>query len=169
MRLTVIAVGGLKEKFFREAAAEYQKRLSAYAKLEILEIAEARLRGESGAEIARALEEEGGRILQKIGPRAYVTALCVEGRQMGSVEFSEKLAEVTASGRSELVFVIGGSHGLSDAVKNNKDILSTYVVFDTAQERITVGETDVGRALQNDIDDLTALLDAYRDGTVKEK
>ena len=59
--------------------------------------------------------------------------------------------------------------GLSDAVLNNKDILSTYVVFDTAQERITVGETDVGRALQNDIDDLTALLDAYRDGTVKEK
>ncbi len=126
MRLTVIAVGGLKEKFFREAAAEYQKRLSAYAKLEILEIAEARLRGESGAEIARALEEEGGRILQKIGPRAYVTALCVEGRQMGSVEFSEKLAEVTASGRSELVFVIGGSHGLSDAVKRRADLRLSF-------------------------------------------
>lgn len=126
MRLTVIAVGGLKEKFFREAAAEYQKRLSAYAKLEILEIAEARLRGESGAEIARALEEEGGRILQKIGPRAYVTALCVEGRQMGSVEFSEKLAEVTASGRSELVFAIGGSHGLSDAVKRRADLRLSF-------------------------------------------
>lgn len=126
MRLTVIAVGGLKEKFFREAAAEYQKRLSAYAKLEILEIAEARLRGESGAKIARALEEEGGRILQKIGPRAYVTALCVEGRQMGSVEFSEKLAEVTASGRSELVFVIGGSHGLSDAVKRRADLRLSF-------------------------------------------
>lgn len=126
MRLTVIAVGGLKEKFFREAAAEYQKRLSAYAKLEILEIAEARLRGESGAEIARALEEEGGRILQKIGPRAYVTVLCVEGRQMGSVEFSEKLAEVTASGRSELVFVIGGSHGLSDAVKRRADLRLSF-------------------------------------------
>lgn len=126
MRLTVVAVGGLKEKFFREAAAEYQKRLSAYAKLEILEIAEARLRGESGAEIARALEEEGGRILQKIGPRAYVTALCVEGRQMGSVEFSEKLAEVTASGRSELVFVIGGSHGLSDAVKRRADLRLSF-------------------------------------------
>lgn len=126
MRLTVIAVGGLKEKFFREAAAEYQKRLSAYAKLEILEIAEARLRGESGAEIARALEEEGGRILQKIGPRAYVTALCVEGRQMGSVEFSEKLAEVTASGRSELAFVIGGSHGLSDAVKRRADLRLSF-------------------------------------------
>lgn len=59
--------------------------------------------------------------------------------------------------------------GLSDAVKSNKDILSTYVVFDTAQARITVGETDVGRALQQDIDDLTALLTAYREGIVKEK
>ena len=59
--------------------------------------------------------------------------------------------------------------GLSDAVKSNKDILSTYVVFDTAQARITVGETDVGRALQRDIDDLTALLTAYRAGIVKEK
>lgn len=59
--------------------------------------------------------------------------------------------------------------GLSDAVKNNKDILSTHVVFDTAQSRITVGETDIGRALQRDIDDLTALLDAYRRGVVKEK
>ena len=59
--------------------------------------------------------------------------------------------------------------GLSDAVKSNKDILSTYVVFDTAQARITVGETDVGRALQRDIDDLTALLTAYREGIVKEK
>lgn len=126
MRLTVIAVGGLKERFFREAAAEYQKRLSAYAKIEILEIAEARLRGESGAEIARALEEEGGRILQRIGPRAYVTALCVEGRQMGSVELSEKLAEVTASGRSELVFVIGGSHGLSEAVKRRADLKLSF-------------------------------------------
>ena len=113
-------------KFFALALLEYQKRLSAYAKLEILEIAEARLRGESGAEIARALEEEGGRILQKIGPRAYVTALCVEGRQMGSVEFSEKLAEVTASGRSELVFVIGGSHGLSDAVKRRADLRLSF-------------------------------------------
>lgn len=126
MRLTVIAVGGLKERFFREAAAEYQKRLSAYAKIEILEIAEARLRGESGAEIARALEEEGGRILQRIGPRAYVTALCVEGRQMGSVELSEKLAEVTASGRPELVFVIGGSHGLSEAVKRRADLKLSF-------------------------------------------
>ncbi len=59
--------------------------------------------------------------------------------------------------------------GLTDAVLFNKDILSTYVVFDTAQERITVAQTDVGRALQADIDDLTALLDAYRDGSVKEK
>ena len=54
-------------------------------------------------------------------------------------------------------------------VKSNKDILSTYVVFDTAQARITVGETDVGRALQRDIDDLTALLTAYREGIVKER
>ncbi|MEG1473567.1 MAG: fructose-1,6-bisphosphatase [Christensenella sp.] len=59
--------------------------------------------------------------------------------------------------------------GLSDAVKSNKDILSTYVVFDTALSRITVGETDVGRSIRRDIDDLTSLLDAYRDGTVKEK
>lgn len=63
----------------------------------------------------------------------------------------------------------GPFSGLSDAVKSNRDILSTYVVFDTAQARITVGETDVGRALQQDIDDLTALLTAYREGIVKEK
>ncbi len=126
MRLTVIAVGGLKEKFFREAVAEYQKRLSAYAKLEIVEIAEARLRGEGETEITRVLEEEGERILQKISPRAYVTALCVEGRQMGSVELSNKLMEVTGSGRSELVFVIGGSHGLSEGVKRRADFRLSF-------------------------------------------
>ena len=59
--------------------------------------------------------------------------------------------------------------GLLDAIQYNKDILSTYVVFDTAQTRISVGETDVGRELQADIDDLSMLLNAYRNGTIKEK
>ena len=126
MRMTVVAVGGLKERYFREGCAEYQKRLVAYGKLEIVEVAECRLAKEGEAEIARVLADEGARILQKIGPRAFVVALCVEGRELSSEELARKLAEVTTAGQSELVFVIGGSYGLSEEVKRRADLRLSF-------------------------------------------
>ncbi len=118
----LITVGSLKESYLREAAAEYRKRLSGLCRVEEVELREVRLPDDpSEALIARALEEEGRAILAAIPPRAYVVALCVEGRQMSSPELAKKLAAVTDR-TGELALIIGSSHGLAPAVKAAADL-----------------------------------------------
>ncbi len=122
IQLTVITVGSLKESYWREALGEYEKRLSAFCKPEIIQLKEARVSdAPSAAEIQTALAEEGKRILAAIPPRAYKIALCVEGRQFSSEELAEKLETVLASTGS-VALVIGSSHGLSDEVKAASDL-----------------------------------------------
>ena len=121
LHIKLIATGNLKESYLREALAEYQKRLSAYARTEILELKEYRLPDNpSPAEINTALEREADAILAAIPPRAYTVALCVEGKQLSSEELAEKLSAVMQQS-GELVLIIGSSHGLAPRVKAAAD------------------------------------------------
>lgn len=122
LNITIIAVGRLKDKFYEDAAAEYVKRLSAYTKVNIVEVRAADLPEDPGAAlIADALKREGQEILKKIPASAYVAALCIEGRQIASEDMAGLLTDVPLMGKSELVFLIGGSYGLSDEVKRRAD------------------------------------------------
>ena len=123
LSVKLICVGKLRERFYIDAFEEYRKRLGAYCKLECLEIAEQRLGdGPSPGEIAAALEKEGAEILRAIPPDAYVAALCVEGRQSSSEEFSILFKERADSGKPKLCFLIGGSFGLAESVKAAADL-----------------------------------------------
>ena len=117
--IDIICVGKLKEKFFLEAVKEYSKRLGAYCRLTITELAEIPVKNE--AEIARSLESEGEVILSKIPKDAYVIAMCVEGEGVSSEKLAEKMGSLTVSGKSKFCFLIGGSNGLSDSVKARAD------------------------------------------------
>lgn len=121
LRIKLITVGTLKESFLREAVAEYEKRLGAYAKVEIVELKEGRVaENPSAAEIAAVLEKEADAILAAIPPRAYTVALCVEGQQKSSEQLATLLSDAM-SRSSDLCLVIGSSHGLSPRVKKAAD------------------------------------------------
>ena len=118
MRITVIAVGRLKERFWHEACAEYLKRLRPYADVRVTEIAD---RDPSRLGEARAIAEEGEDVLKAIPDTAHVVALDIAGATSGSEAFSAHLSELGLSGRSAVAFVIGGSHGLSKEVLRRAD------------------------------------------------
>lgn len=118
LNVTVACVGKLKEAYWRDACAEYSKRLSGFCRLQIVEVAEERLPDSpSAAQIAAALEEEGLRLLSRIPAGAAVVALCIEGKGVSSEALSEQLSKWTVEGISHVAFVIGGSFGLSPLVK----------------------------------------------------
>ena len=123
MQITVMCVGKLKESYLAMAEAEYKKRLQRYCKLQIVELADQKT-PDAGQEklIAQVLETEGDAILKRIRPGAYVVALCVEAPQLSSEEFSAAIDALALEGKSELVFVIGGSLGLSEQVKARADL-----------------------------------------------
>lgn len=121
--IKLVCVGKMREKFYIEAFEEYRKRLSAYCRLECIELAEQRLpERPSPGEIAAALEREGAEILKNIPADAYVAALCVEGREKSSEELSALLTERELSGKPKLCFLIGGSYGMSESVKARADL-----------------------------------------------
>lgn len=118
LRVTLLCVGNLKERYWRDACAEYEKRLSAFCKLSIVELPEERLPdAPSAAQITQVLDAEGKRILAKIPANAAVVALCIEGKEMPSPAIAATLERFANDGKSDVVFIIGGSHGLSVAVK----------------------------------------------------
>lgn len=118
MNVTVIAVGKLKESYLRDGCNEYIKRLGAYAKVNVVEINEERAGDNpSDAEIANVIQKEGQRIIQKIPKGAAVVSLCIEGKEYSSPQFSELIENISMQ-NSSVCFVIGGSFGLSDEVKN---------------------------------------------------
>lgn len=119
LAVRLICVGKLGEKFWAEAVREYEKRLGAYCKLEIIELPEQRLpQTPSDGEIAQALDKEATLIEAKIPQGAAVVALCVEGKEMSSEQLADYLGRLTVGGTSRVCLVIGGSCGLSDKVKN---------------------------------------------------
>lgn len=123
MNIKILAVGKLKEKYLSEAMAEYLKRLERFAKVEVLEVADRRIPDNaSDKQCEQVLAQEGEKILAKIGTGDHVIALCVEAKQHSSVEFAQYLSDCALRGKSDIVFVIGGSLGLSDAVKQRADL-----------------------------------------------
>lgn len=120
LTVNLICVGKLKEDYLRSAVSEYQKRLSAYCKLNIAELSEYKLSKEpSSAEIAKCIAEEGKAISSKIA--GYLVPMCIEGKQLSSEELAKKLSDLSVSGTSEISFVIGGSYGIADEVKGKAD------------------------------------------------
>ena len=122
LSIKIIATGDLKESYLRDAIKEYQKRLGAWCKIEEIILKEEKLPDNpTKAQIDKALELEEKKILEKISSKSYVIAMCVEGKQLSSEELAEKISNVTLSGKSELVFIIGSSFGLSNGIKNIAD------------------------------------------------
>ncbi len=118
LNITIIAVGKLKEQYLRDASAEYQKRLSTLCKLNIVEINPEKLSDNPSAkEIENALNNEAKKIIEKIPKGAKVYSMCIEGKQRTSEELSREIDNLALEGVSNIVFIIGGSFGLSDEVK----------------------------------------------------
>ena len=126
LKVTLIAVGSLKEAYWRDACAEYQKRLNAFCRLSEIVIREAKLPEDpSEGEIANALRSEEKQILAAIPPKSYCVALCVEGKQLSSEELAEKIEEI-GNAQGAVTLVIGSSHGLSPAVKEACDLRLSF-------------------------------------------
>lgn len=122
MKLRVIAVGALKEKYWRDAVSEYQKRLSAYCHLELIEVKDEKTPDGASASMERQIRErEGKRILDKLRDRSFCIALDIRGNSVSSEAFSAAHEEWERTGKSDLSFVIGGSLGLSASVLTRAD------------------------------------------------
>ena len=122
LSIKIIATGDLKEAYLRDAAAEYEKRLGGFCRFESIQLKEERLSDDpSDNEIKSALQKESEKILSLIPARAYVVAMCVEGKQLSSPELADKLEEISAR-TSDVCFIIGSSFGLSDTVKQRADL-----------------------------------------------
>ena len=116
-QLTVISVGTLKEDYLRAAVAEYEKRLSAFCRVESVTIKEEKIADESDrTAVAAALRAEGERILARVPQGAYTVALCIEGEMPDSIGLAQRIGRAVDAG-GKLCFIIGSSHGLDEAVK----------------------------------------------------
>lgn len=120
MKIKVVTVGKLKEKYLKDGIAEYSKRISRFAKFEMIELSDEKTPDKaSESENQKILEIEGQRILSKIADRDFVIVLAIEGKTFFSEEFSKQLEETSIKGFSTLTFIIGGSLGLSSSVNPN--------------------------------------------------
>ncbi|HAS73636.1 MAG TPA: 23S rRNA (pseudouridine(1915)-N(3))-methyltransferase RlmH [Clostridiales bacterium UBA8960] len=127
MRITVISVGKIKEKFYTGAIEEYSKRLSKYCTLSLVEVADEKAPETlSEKEMVQIKDREGERILDKIKESQYVITLEIRGKQLTSEELSEKMSALGLEGNSDVVFVIGGSLGLSDAVMKRSNFALSF-------------------------------------------
>ena len=121
--IKIICIGTLKENYLKDAIIEYSKRLKSYCNLEIIEIPEYKLpKNPSKLTIEKALDNESIKILEKINKTDYNVALCIEGKQFSSVEFSKIIDNTSINGFSTINFIIGSSFGLSQNVKKKADL-----------------------------------------------
>lgn len=127
MKIKIVTVGKLKEKYLKDGIAEYSKRISRFATVEMIELADEKTPDRaSDSENAKILDLEGNRILSKIGDREFVIVLAIEGKTLSSEEFSIQLEQASINGYSTLTFVIGGSLGLSPQVKNRANLSVSF-------------------------------------------
>lgn len=126
MNINIIAVGKVKEKYLAAAADEYAKRLSRFTRLNIIEIADEKIPGNaSEKELERIKNKEGEKILARLSENSFVTALCIEGAPLSSEEIAGKISAVSMT-HSDITFIIGGSLGLSDAVKAKSQLRLSF-------------------------------------------
>lgn len=127
MKITIITVGKLKEKYLKDAIAEYSKRLSKYCKLEIIEVADEKTPEHVSEVVEEAIRaKEAERILKYVKEDAYVITLEIGGKQLSSEEFAEKLEKLGVQGTSHIIFIIGGSIGLGKDVLAKSDYALSF-------------------------------------------
>ena len=128
MTIEIICVGKLKEKYWQEAAAEYIKRLSRFCSVKITELSEVRLTGSSAADEAAVVKAESEAIAAKLSPGqgTFTIALAVKGKPLSSEGLAEKMAALALEGKSRIVFVIGGSLGLTDELIKSCDMALSF-------------------------------------------
>ena len=120
IKINIICIGKIKEKYFTDAIAEYAKRLTAFCKFNIIELSEERIKSNipNRSQIDEVIFSEGKRIMQKISPSDYVVAMCIEGKSMSSEELSKLIDNASVSGKSTVDFIIGGD----ESVKKRADV-----------------------------------------------
>lgn len=127
MNITIVTVGKLKEKYLKMGIEEFSKRLGAYTKIELIEVADEKApESLSDADMEIVKKKEAERILAKVGVDAYVIALAIEGKMKSSEELATGIESLMTYGRSKVVFVIGGSLGLHDSVLKRSDELLSF-------------------------------------------
>lgn len=124
MKIKIIALGKIKENFLKDGIEEFLKRLKPYASIEIIELTPVEIKDENL--ISKALDEEAEKILANIKSNSYVITMEILGKQLSSEEFAQKINEVTISGISELVFVIGSSYGISSKISQRADFKLSF-------------------------------------------
>lgn len=123
LNVTIICVGKLKEKYWRDACAEYAKRMKSFCHFEIVEVDEEKIPDNpSQAMIDNTISKEGERIISKIPKGSKIIAMCIEGKQRTSEKLAEEIADFALGGTSSIAFIIGGSWGLSEKVKSLSSI-----------------------------------------------
>lgn len=139
MKITIVTVGKIKEKFYTDAIAEYTKRLSRYCRLEIIQVADEKTPDKASETEERLIKEkEGERILAQIRDNAYVIALAIEGQMLDSEQLARKIEQLGISGQSQIVLIIGGSLGLSDAVLKRADYKLSFSKMTFAHQLMRV-------------------------------
>ncbi len=127
MKIDILAVGKTKEKYYRDAADEYLKRLSRYAKVTVTEVKDEKtVEGASETENGIVKKTEADRLLRLMDDKAVIIALCIEGKQLPSGKFAAMIENFENEGKSHLQFVIGGSLGLDDSIKDKADIKLSF-------------------------------------------
>ena len=127
MNITIISVGRIKEKYLKSGIAEYSKRLSRYCKLSFIEVTDEKApENLSGVEMENVRDKEGEGILKNIKNGAYVIALDIKGKMISSEELAEKLNTLGIQGKSNIVFIIGGSLGLSKEILKRSDFKLSF-------------------------------------------
>ena len=127
MKITLITVGKIKEKYLKDAIAEYSKRLSKYCKLEIVEVADEKTPDQASENVERQIrQKEGERILRYVKDDAYVFTLEIGGTMLDSVAFAKKMETLGIQGKSHLSFIIGGSIGLGEEVLRRSDYALSF-------------------------------------------
>ena len=127
MKIKLVTVGKLKEKYLKDGISEYTKRLNRFTKFDIIELPDEKTPDKaSHLENQQILDKEGTRILSKLADKEFVIALAIEGQQFPSEKFSKILSDITIHGISDITFVIGGSLGLSTAVKKRANLLMSF-------------------------------------------
>lgn len=127
MKITLITVGKIKEKYLKDAIAEYSKRLSKYCKLEIVEVADEKTPDQASENVERQIrQKEGERILRYVKDDAYVFTLEIGGTMLDSVAFAKKMETLGIQGKSHLIFIIGGSIGLGEEVLRRSDYALSF-------------------------------------------
>lgn len=126
MNINIISVGKIKEKYFTAAIGEYSKRLSRFVKLSITEVPDEKIPDNaSEKEMEQIKEKEGAKILAKLPSNSFIVTLCIEGKELSSEDLAKRIADISMTS-SNITFIIGGSLGLADTVKNKSNLRLSF-------------------------------------------